>query len=376
MRNVAVYSKQNTNYKHPVLRYNLLGSFELNEVEIFCGLTNTKIPDFNRNTPENKLKVLVKKKGFSCNYRDKSLIFNFSLNAPKNSFSAIGSDFVGEVIDLGTEVTEFEIGDRVIANNAMVKDDPAVAPGIPSNNGSKEYQIFHQANLIKVPPEMPDEVAAAFSIGGQTSYSIVRKFNPSKGANILITAAKSNTSLFVINALQKYEVNIYATTTSNLFVEKLKALGVKEVIVIEKKPNALLENQAIRKIFKETGGFDCVFDPFFDIYLGQAVQLMNSDAKYITCGLYDQYLSLIGDTFPNYSLDCRDIIVTSLLKNLQIIGNCLGTKEDLNNALQDYAAGNLKVIIDSVYTGNQITEFFDRTYNSKDRFGKVVYQYN
>ena len=58
------------------------------------------------------------------------------------------------------------------------------------------------------------------------------------------------------------------------------------------------------------------------------------------------------------------------------MGNCLGTTEDLKNALQDYASGDLKVIIDSVFTGNQVGAFFDRTYNAPDRFGKVVYRYS
>ncbi len=223
---------------------------------------------------------------------------------------------------------------------------------------------------------MSDDIAGAFSIGAQTSYSVVRKFNLHKSANILITAAKSNTSLFVINALQKYDVNIYAITTSNFFVEELKAAGVKEVIVLDKKPNSLLENRYIHQIFKKTGGFDCVFDPFFDIYLAQAVDLMKDNAKYITCGFYNQYSDLIDQKSLDYSLSCSEIMTKVILKNIQIAGNCLGTKKDLENALKDYTSGNFKVIIDSVFTGNQVKEFFTRTYNAPDRFGKIVYRYN
>lgn len=374
MRNVAICGDK---IKFSVFEDNFVDTIEINQVNILGGLLHTDNLQFDKNNPKNHHQVLVKKKAFSCNYRDKNIIFKMSVKGPEDSFYTVGSDFVGEVVDLGKEVTELKIGDRVIGNNAYPQAGVAdVRPGIPSNHGSKEYQIFHQVKLIKIPPEMSDEVAASFSIGGQTSYSIIRKFNPTRGANVLITAAKSNTSLFVINALKKYDVNIYATTTSNLFVEELKAMGVKEVIKIEKNPNSLLENESIKQFVEKTGGFDCVFDPFFDLYLEQAVELMNFEAKYITCGLYDQYFDLIGQNFTSFSLNTGQIMGLATIKNLQIIGNCLGTTDDLKNAVQDYTSGKLKVNIDSVFTGKQIGKFFDRTYNAEDRFGKVVYKYD
>jgi D-arabinose 1-dehydrogenase-like Zn-dependent alcohol dehydrogenase len=64
-----------------------------------------------------------------------------------------------------------------------------------------------------------------------------------------------------------------------------------------------------------------------------------------------------------------------MIYNLSIIGNCIGLTSDLEQAIADYAQGNLPVAIDSVYTGKDIAPFFDRMYNSRDRFGKVVYSY-
>jgi NADPH:quinone reductase-like Zn-dependent oxidoreductase len=377
MKNIAVYANKIKNLNNPIYGFNAIDSIDMNDVPVFCGLVETQDIQFDTNSLENKFKVLVKKTAFSCNYRDKGIIFEATINAPENSFLVVGSDFVGEVVDIGSEVTELKIGDRVIANNAYPESGvPGVRAGIPNNSESKEYQVFHQVKLMKIPPEMPDEVAAAFSIGGQTSYSIVRKLNPAKGSNILVTAAKSNTSLFVINALKKYDVNIYATSTSRLFEEELIGVGVKEVILVESKPNSLLENKSIQKIASEIDGFNCVFDPFFDLYLEQVIELMAIGGKYITCGVYDQYCSLINQPFAPFSLDLNRVMSSLMSRNLEIIGNCLGLTEDLQNAIQGYVSGDLKVIIDSVFTGNQIGAFFDRTYNAKDRFGKVVYKYD
>ncbi|MEH1770601.1 MAG: zinc-binding alcohol dehydrogenase family protein [Nostoc sp.] len=377
MKNVAIYANKINQLKNPIYGFNGIDSIDMNDVPIFCGLVETKDIQFDKNSLQNQFKVLVKKTAFSCNYRDKAIIFEATIKSPEDSFFVVGSDFVGEVVDIGSEVIGLKIGDRVIANNAYPESGvPGVIAGIPSNSESKEYQVFHQVKLMKIPRQIPDEVAAAFSIGAQTSYSIVRKLNPTKGANILVTAAKSNTSLFVINALKKYDVNIYATTTSKLFEDELKALGVKEVILVDSKANSLLENQSIQKITAKTGGFNCVFDPFFDLYLEQVVQLMAIGGKYITCGIYDQYCELINQPFTPSSSNLNRVISYVMTNNLEIIGNCIGLTEDLQNAIQDYVSGDLKVIIDSVFTGNQIGAFFERTYNAKDRFGKVVYKYD
>jgi hypothetical protein len=34
------------------------------------------------------------------------------------------------------------------------------------------------------------------------------------------------------------------------------------------------------------------------------------------------------------------------------------------------------VAVDSVYSGREVGAFLDRTYNARDRFGKVIYQYD
>jgi hypothetical protein len=72
----------------------------------------------------------------------------------------------------------------------------------------------------------------------------------------------------------------------------------------------------------------------------------------------------------------KNILLTVLIKNLHIIGNCLGTTEDLRDAIRDFALDSFRVVIDTVFTGDRVGPFLDRTYNSRERFGKVVYRYN
>lgn len=377
MRNFSICGSQVQHFMGPP---NTIQTMQIDGVDVFCGLIHTRDIDFDAKAPENRCNVFVKKRAFSCNYRDKSLILKAAVKAPDDRLYTVGSDFVGEVVDLGTEVTGLQVGDRVIANNSYPDDSriDGVRPGIPSNQSSKEYQIFHHAKLLKIPPEISDEVAATFSIGAQTAYSMIRKLDIKPGANVLVTAAKSNTSLFTINALKHYDVNVYATSTSLKFEKELQELGVKRLIQINPDQDQWLTYPAMIATWREIGGFDCIIDPFFDLHIGKVIPLLvpSAGGKYITCGLYDQYSQFTGKEFQYHGISFSQLLTLMMLNNIQLIGNCLGTTADLQRAVQDCASGQFHVVIDSVFRGEQIKDFFDRTYNAKDRFGKVIYHYD
>ena len=69
------------------------------------------------------------------------------------------------------------------------------------------------------------------------------------------------------------------------------------------------------------------------------------------------------------------IMGSMMTQNLVIMGNCLGTSDDLTRALADWQAGKLAVPIDSVHRGDAIAAFVERTYVSPERLGKVVFRY-
>lgn len=374
MRNYAVCGDR---LETSFLSKDIIQSLDLEGIKVNFGLIHTKEPEFKRHDPENEFMVWVKIKAFSCNYRDKSLILKAATNNLAKSFYIVGSEFVGEIVDLGTGVTELKLGDRVIGDGCYPHAKAeGIRPGLPTNNGSKEYQKFHQAKLVKIPPEMPDYVAAAFPIGGQTSYSMIRKLDLQPGENVLVTAAKSNTSIFTINALKKYDVNVYALTTSMQFADELKQMGVKELIKIDPQQSSILENDRVATIVKAINGFDCVIDPFFDLYLGKVIKAIAMEGRYITCGVYDQYSHYTQHDFEYYGSGLGEILTYALVNNIKIIGNCVGYTEDLHQAIADYQSGKLKIAIDSVFDAEYIKDFFQRTYNDKQRFGKVICQYN
>jgi NADPH:quinone reductase-like Zn-dependent oxidoreductase len=357
------------------------GKFTIEDNDIYTGLIEE--PDLIlKDCTEKEDVVLVKKIAFSCNYRDKTILLK-SNKFIKNEilkgdfhFTYLGSDFVGEVVDIGKNVKDFSIGDKVIPNISYPSYQKDYKGGIATNYASSRIEDFKTNKLIKIPKDfnIPDEVLAAFPIAGFTSYSMIRKvFKP--GAKILVTAANSNTSMITIDALRNYPVKVYAMTSNSRNTEILMRKGVVDVLTIDHNLETYRDDKIFKQKMDKIGGFDAVIDPFFDIYLPRIIDYLNMDAKYITCGLYNQYPDFDDGRYEYRGRPFSNILTQALIRNISIIGNCIGLKEDGLKALEDLRNGKLNIEIDSVFSEGEENFFFERTYNAKDRLGKVIYKY-
>jgi NADPH:quinone reductase-like Zn-dependent oxidoreductase len=346
-------------------------------VQVRCGILDTKDRAFDGELAEHAHSVLVRVRRFSCNYRDKSFVLRAAAHVPDDRFFVIGSEFVGDVVDTGAAVQRVVPGDRVIGDNTYPHVGPCHARsephgGIPSNNASGEYLVLHEEKVMKIPQSMSDDAAAAFSVGAQTAFSMVDKLGLEGGEHVLVTAARSNTSLFTIEALRQRAVHVYATTTSAASAERVRNRGVQEVFVVDPS-GAFVDHERMASVARQIGGFNGVIDPFIDLHLLQVIPLMRNGGRYVSCGLHDQLAVRphARSIEPNYFAALNSAIV----KNVSIIGNCVGLRHHLEDALAAFERGRIDVPIDSVHHGDCAGAFLERTFESRDRFGKVVYAY-
>jgi NADPH:quinone reductase-like Zn-dependent oxidoreductase len=356
-----------------------LASVSIDGQPVTFGLIPAREPDFNARLPENSCRVLLRVLAFSCNYRDKGNIYQMLALAragqrPLAHF-ALGSEFVAEVLAAGEAVTDLRPGDRVISDHHYVdgRRHSEYREGVPTEHGSRECLVLHRSKVIRIPANMPNEVAAAFGLNAQTAYSVARKLDVGPGANVLVTSAKSNTSLFVIRRLRARDVNVYVTTTAANHDAQFRALGVRAVFHLDRAAPDLAGQAQLQETARALGGFDGVFDPFLNLHIDGAVDVMRPGGRYVTCG-WERHPTTSGAAraAPSYAR----VLETAVARNLHLIGNCLGVTSDLQGALDDHAAGRYPVVLDSVWTGGaEVGRFFERTYAAPDRFGKVVYCY-
>ena len=344
---------------------------KLHGSDVHFALVERPDADMDETDPAHAQEVLVRVHAFSCNYREQGRMLQ-AARRTEGGYLVLGSEFAGTVVKVGTAVDDLRPGDRVFGNGTV--DTTPAYPGLSTQRGSLELQVLPRAKLMRFPPAMPFTAAAAFSVGAQTAYSMVRRLRPPRGAQIAVTAATSNTSLFVIQALVARGHMVHALTTSAAAAPRLRTLGVRDCCVlartqaVESALQAYLAAQGISR-------FDAIVDPFMDIYLRKLVRHLQRGGSYITCGVYQQFGEDEPDDFLEQGLPLAEVFSLIIRKNISLIGNNLGTTGDLEEALADHCAGRLPIPIDTVAKPGDLADFVQRTWLTPSRHGKVVFAY-
>jgi NADPH:quinone reductase-like Zn-dependent oxidoreductase len=361
MRALAVVTPnifENSEEKH---RYMLT----LDDKKIPLALIEGNVEDYDFEEDKFQDFVQVKKTSFSLNYRDLGIIEQAwaKLEAlDQDTYYPIGSDFSGIVIKKGKNVSNLNLGDLVIADCYYADSKGKGVPGIPSNHASKEIETYHKTKLIKVPDFISKEDAGTLSIGLQTSFSMVRKASINPGDKVLVTSVTSNTAYFLLNALRDKDYEVYGLSYSGKNIEKVRGHFpfIKEVFNLNESK------------LEPTMLFDVVLDPFSDEYLPKLKNNLNLNARYVTCGIFNQSSKKITNV---ENVNLTFLIANLMMRNVSFIGNCLGTTNDLHDGLQSLK--NHKVLIDSYYdVDSNLSDFIEQSFNiKKNKMGKVSFVY-
>ena len=337
-------------------------------IQIPFGLIEFEQPVFDLNDPKNDDYLLIKVNSFSCNYRDKAILVNnfeqlLRLGKP---FLPFGSEFSATIVLKGKNVDEFGIGDKVIPNctyEGVTNDN--VVPGVTTNFASLGWLRIRREKLIKQPHELSDLEAACFSLGAQTAYSMIRKSGILEKQNkkAVVFSSRSVTSLFIIQLLNYFGIDLVCCSSSEWSKEELDSIGIKKVVSVD-------------GIEEYLDSFSHVFDSYFDLNFSRAVSLLGNGGKYVFCGFLNQHPVLSKE--DDKTLNTEEIfnsLKLVIVKNISLIGNCLGSQEDLNKVIEIYGS-EISPTIDSEYNLGQLEEFLTRSFFDKNKLGKCVIDYS
>ena len=335
-------------------------------------------PEFDESAPKNAQQVLVRMEAFSCNYRDAGILF-MSYGAlrslKKPGFMHFGSDFVGIVEAVGSEVTAVKPGQRVMPDSSYPQArEPVAGDGIPTNKAGRGWLVLPESKLCPVPDDLDPVEAAALGINAQTAASMLRRAGVKAGFRLLITAGKSNTSLCVAGLAAALGAECTVLSTSSWNEEELDAVGHPTIVPVEKSSKPF-SNEPLESLAARNESYDAIIDPFFDLYFMRVMRHLAHGGTYATCGFKNQHpaqssTSEHGTQIPASYL--YEVLGSVLVGNKSIVGNCIGLRNDLETALEAVAAGKFHPVIDSVYSPDQAEEFLRRSFGAEPRFGKVV----
>ncbi len=145
-------------------------------------------------------------------------IYHRSGSYPLALPTGIGMEAVGKIIDLGQNVQNFKLGDRV----GYVMGQPG---------SYVEQRTFPSERLIKLPENISDETAAGMLLKGLTvSYLINRTYQVKTEDTVLFHAIAGGVGLLACQWLKQMGVTVIGTVSNQEKAEIAKKFGCDHII--------------------------------------------------------------------------------------------------------------------------------------------------
>lgn len=204
--------------------------------------------------------ILIEIKAAALNPIDYKLVSgDLKDMVPLSLPSTIGYDVSGVILEKGTEVTNFKLGDAVYARVPQ-KQMGTVA----------EYVAVESEIVSKKPDNISFEEAAGLPLVGLTAIQALESVGLKKNDRVLIHAGSGGVGSFAIQYAKAKGAFVY-TTTSTKNVDMVKALGADRVIDYK--------TEDYKTIAKD---LDIVFDTLGDHYTLDAFKIIKDGGKVAT----------------------------------------------------------------------------------------------
>ncbi|KHD07074.1 zinc-binding alcohol dehydrogenase [Candidatus Thiomargarita nelsonii] len=256
-----------------------------------------------------------------------------------------GADIVGKVIEIGSNVNQELLHQRVIVNPYISKNDLYIGSEI--NGGFAEYTVIPATNVYPMTSSLSDVEIATFPCSYSTAENMVTKARVTKADTVLITGASGGVGSALIQLNKILGATVIAVVGANK-ESYAKDLGADYVYCRDEQLASNLTQHQV------TVSLDVVGGSYFDIL----VKILQIGGRYVCSGA-------IGG--PLVKLDLRDLIY----KDLQMSGATRLEPEVFPNLVRYIEQGLLKPLVAKVFHLSEIKEA-QQFFQSKSFFGKVV----
>ncbi|KFY85079.1 hypothetical protein V500_08735 [Pseudogymnoascus sp. VKM F-4518 (FW-2643)] len=282
--------------------------------------------------------VMVKFHGASLNYRDISILTGSYPFPIKDSIVA-ASDGAGEVVAVGSKVSLFKKGDKVVTlfnqghqSGSINYGSVATGLGGALDGTLRGYGVFPEQGLVAMPSNLNYLEGATLVVAGLTAWNALYGLAPVKAGDYVLTQGTGGVSLFAVQFAKAAGAKVIATTSSAAKVEILKKLGADHVINYKETPNW---GEKAKELTPGGVGVKHVIEVGGPGTIAQSLKAVQ----------FDGIISIIG--FVAAATKEQPTFLDALMNVCTVRGLLVGSKdmfEDMNRAI---VANNIKPYIDS-----------------------------
>ncbi len=279
----------------------------------------------------------------------------------------MGADGAGVIDAVGEGVTGLRIGDTVIINPGISDrtcayclegDHPlCIRYGILGEHlpGTlAEYVVVPATNVRTIPAATDMVAAAAFPLATLTAWRmVVSRAKVGPGDHVLVWGIGGGVALAEMQIAKVRGARVWVTSGSDEKLARARTLGADEAI------NHATEDVA-KVVRARTGkrGVDVVVDNVGEATWKQSLGALGKRGQLVTCG---------GTSGPMVETDVRRLF----WNQWTIMGSTMGNDAEFDAVTEQFRAGRLVPVVDSVHELRDGRKAFDRL-ASGGQFGKVV----
>ena len=281
-----------------------------------------------------------------------------------------GSDFAGIITEIGSKITQFEVGDRVVANAGIsckicdncLRDEHSLCQsfkllGEHEWGGLAQFVKVPETNIIKIPHHISFETASAASLTSLTAYRMIKTQARIRSTdNILVIGAGGGIGTISVQIAKYFGNKVFALTSTKEKAEKLIDLGADHVINYLENPNWDKEIWELT----DNMGVDIVVDSVGAAVWKKALKSLAKGGRLVTCGATS---GIRGETN----------IALLFWKQLSIIGSTMASDNEFREAMSLVFNNRIIPVIDSIYGLEQIQDAHKRL-ESGQHIGKIIIQ--
>lgn len=259
--------------------------------------------------------ILVKVAASSVNPIDWKLHNgSFRFVKPVKMPSTPGFDIVGEIVQVGADVTQHHVGDLIYA---MLDSK--------TGGADAEYAVVGEAAAAPMPAGIKWQEAAGIPLAGLTALQALRdKGQLTAGQRVLVVGASGGVGHYAVQIARALGAHVTGVCSTDN-VDMVKGLGATEVIDYKKQSG-----------FGSETHYDVVFDTIGASRFGDYTPAMTQDTVYVC-------------TLPNLSLIAHALVlpVYSKRRIKMVMVNSSG--EDLKYLTNLVEQNKLRTVIDRVF---------------------------
>lgn len=267
----------------------------------------------------------------------------------------LGHDFAGQIIDVGSKVTKFKIGDLVYGR-----------PGKDRIGTFAEYVSIHENEVSLKPSNLTMDEAAGIPLIGLTSWQTLHEVIQLKqGQKILIHAGAGGVGTFAIQLAKQMGAYV-ATTTSESNFEFVQSLGVDEIIDYRKE-----------RFEQNLKDYDAVFDTVGGDTLIRSFQILKPGGLVASIsGMPDKRFAIQSNLgwarTQLFSILSRKLVALAKTYQAEYRYSFMQPNgEQLNAIAQLIEQGKIKPVIDRIYSFDKTQEAIDYLEEGRAK-GKVI----